>query len=208
MAGPAQVPGCTGDRLAAPDAAGGPAGAPATEPGGASAGAAALLDAVERYQTPLLRYVAGMLGRDEDAQDVVQEVFLCYCRFSRREDAAPIRNLSGWLFSVAHNLSQDALRRHQREKKALEASAPAPAEPAAESDAVDQVIRQAASERALAELRKLPGEYRQVLLLKIVQDMTLREIAGVTGLSFGNVAYRLNQGLKELARRLKEAGVL
>ncbi|HOX06919.1 MAG TPA: RNA polymerase sigma factor [Planctomycetota bacterium] len=168
-----------------------------------------LTEVVGRFQTPLLRYVGGILNRDEDAQDVVQEVFLCYCRFSQRGDAEAVRNLSSWLFSVAHNLSQDVLRKRQREKKAQTelAAAPAPAE-ADEGQAVDTIIRQAASERALAELRKLPEEYRQVLLLKIVQDMTLREIAKVTGLSFGNAAYRLNQGLKELARRLKEAGVL
>ena len=179
-----------------------------------AAEAADLVEIITRFETPLLRYVGAMLGRDEDAEDVVQETFLSYCRFARRTDAAAVRNLSAWLFSVAHNLSQDVLRKRQRDRKAqaaLTAAAAAeapPAETAAEGDAVDRVIRQAASERALAELKKLPEEQRQVLLLKIVQDMSLREIAKVTGLSFGNVAYRLNQGLKELARRLKEAGVL
>ena len=57
-------------------------------------------------------------------------------------------------------------------------------------------------------MRRLPESHRHVLLLKIVQDMTLREIGRVTGLSLGNVAYRLNQGLKELTRRLKDAGVI
>ncbi len=179
-----------------------------------AAEAADLVEIIARFETPLLRYVGAMLGRDEDAQDVVQETFLSYCRFARRTDAAAVRNLSAWLFSVAHNLSQDVLRKRQRDRKAqaaltaAAAAEAAPVETAAEGDAVDRVIRQAASERALAELRKLPEEQRQVLLLKIVQDMSLREIAKVTGLSFGNVAYRLNQGLKELARRLKEAGVL
>jgi RNA polymerase sigma-70 factor (ECF subfamily) len=177
--------------------------------GPGAAGAGDLGEIVGRFQTPLLRYVGGIVNRDEDAQDVVQEVFLCYCRFSQRGDAEPVKNASAWLFSVAHNLSQDVLRKRQRDKKAQSelAADPAPAE-TSEGEAVDTIIRQAASERALAELRKLPEEYRQVLLLKIVQEMTLRDIAKVTGLSFGNVAYRLNQGLKELARRLKEAGVL
>jgi len=159
------------------------------------------------YETPLLRYVGHLVNRPEDAQDIVQEVFLRYCRWSRDADAAAVRNPSGWLFSVAHNLAQDALRRRQRERQARREIGPAPAE-VAECDAVDHIIRQAASERALAELKRLPEELRQVLVLKVIQDMTLRDIAKVTGLSFGNVAYRVNQGLKELAMRLKEAGVV
>jgi RNA polymerase sigma-70 factor (ECF subfamily) len=162
---------------------------------------------MDRYQSPLLRYVGHIVNRAEDAQDIVQDVFLRYCRSSRGGEAAAVRSVSSWLFCVAHNLAQDCLRRRQREREAQKEVAAAPVE-TAESDAVDHIIRQAASERALAELKRLPEEYRQVLLLRIVQDMTFRDIARVTGLSFGNVAYRVNQGLKELARRLREAGVV
>lgn len=160
-----------------------------------------------RHEAPLLRYVGQLLGRAEDAQDVVQETFLRYCRYSRSAGSPAVDNLQAWLFSVAHNLAQDVLRRQQRERQAHRELRDAPPE-LPEREAVDQVIRQAASERALAELRRLPEDVRHVLLLKVVQDMSFRDIAKVTGLSYGNVAYRVNQGLKELSRRLREAGVL
>ena len=70
------------------------------------------------------------------------------------------------------------------------------------------LVRRAACERAVEELGRLAVEQRQVLLLKIIRDMTMREIAAVTGTTVGNVAYHLNQALKELARRLKAAGVI
>ena len=175
--------------------------APVPEPAGD------LADVMTRYETPLLRYVGLIVNRDEDAQDIVQEVFLRHCRQSREAGPGAVQNLSGWLFSVAHNLAQDTLRKRQREKEAHREIGPAPAE-TEDCDAVDHIIRRAASERALAELKKLPEEYRQVLLLKVIQDLPLREIATITGLSFGNVAYRVNQGLKELAKRLKDAGVM
>ena len=47
-----------------------------------------------------------------------------------------------------------------------------------------------------------------MLLLKVIQGMTLRQISQVTGLSPGNVGYRVNKALAELARRLKEKGVV
>jgi len=57
-------------------------------------------------------------------------------------------------------------------------------------------------------LHRLPEEQRQVLLLRVVQGMKLREISEVTGLSVGNAGYRISEGLQELARRLKARGVI
>ena len=61
---------------------------------------------------------------------------------------------------------------------------------------------------AVAELEQLPEEQRTVLLLKIMQGFTLREISEVTGLKIGTVNYRLTQGLRALSERLKEAGAI
>ena len=49
---------------------------------------------------------------------------------------------------------------------------------------------------------------RQVLLLKVIQGFSLREIARVTGLTPGNAAYRLNKALAGLAKQLKSSGVI
>ena len=49
---------------------------------------------------------------------------------------------------------------------------------------------------------------RQVVMLKVIQGMSLREVAEVVGLSVSMVNYRLNQGLAELAQRLRKAGVV
>ena len=185
-----------------------PAGsAPAPRGRGAGSERLDLAGIVARHQTPLLRYVGNVMPRAEDAQDVVQETFLRYCRYVRKNGESSVTDLSSWLFRVAHNLAQDILRRRGRERKAREEVGRRPAG-RPEVEAIDGVIRRAAYERALAEMRRLPESHRHVLLLKIVQDMTLREIGRVTGLSLGNVAYRLNQGLKELTRRLKDAGVI
>jgi RNA polymerase sigma factor (sigma-70 family) len=61
---------------------------------------------------------------------------------------------------------------------------------------------------ALRELAQLDDQHRQVVLLKVIQGMTLRQVAKVVGISVSLVNYRLNQGLTELSRRLKRAGVV
>ena len=71
-----------------------------------------------------------------------------------------------------------------------------------------EVLRHEAREVALRELGELDEQYRQVVLLKIIQGMTLREVAEVAGISTSLANYRLNKGLEELTQRLKKAGVV
>ena len=60
----------------------------------------------------------------------------------------------------------------------------------------------------MSQLQTLPEEERQVILLRIVEGLNLREISEITGLTEGNVDYRINKALRELTGRLKDAGVV
>lgn len=200
----------TGSRSRTERSPAGPASGNCSDGGGGGgadgAGGMDFAGVIACYQTPLLRYTGRIVGHAEDAQDVVQDTFLRYYRRVSHRGKSSVKMLSTWLFRVAHNLALDVLRKRQREGKARAAVKDRPVGEG-EIATVSKMIRQAACEKAMAELQKLPENLREVLLLKIIQDMTLRDIARVTGLSFGNVAYRINQGLKEIAERLKDAGV-
>ena len=172
-----------------------------------------LMAVVASYQGPLLRYVGRFLGRtDIGAEDVVQETFIRLHRQVSGHGSDSVRNLGTWLFHVAHNLTLDHLRnkaRHQDGALACEGSTRAVEERASEDlDALGESIRQEARHAALRELAQLDDECRQVVLLKVVQGMTLREVAEVVGAPISTVNYRLNQGLTTLAHRLKRAGVV
>lgn len=171
-----------------------------------------LMAVVARYQGPLLRYVGRVLGDTSDQrEDVVQETFVRLHRQVSAHGWGSIRHVATWLFRVAHNLTLDELRRRRRGQDGSGASTESPvaAEPTAEEmDAVGEAIRREAREVVLRELAALEDSYRQVLLLKIVQGMTLREVAEVVGVSLSTVNYRLNEGLGLLALRLRKAGVV
>ncbi len=77
-----------------------------------------------------------------------------------------------------------------------------------ELDALGEVLRQEARQVALRELAQLDDQQRQVVLLRVIQEMTLRQVAEVVGISVSMVNYRLNQGLTELAQRLRRAGIV
>ncbi len=167
---------------------------------------------VVRYQGPLLRYVERMLGGANDQrEDVVQETFVRLHRQVHAHGWDSIRHPATWLYRVAHNLTLDVLRRRARRQDAAQVLADPPGtvqeRVAEEIDAVGEAIRQEARQVVLRELAQLDDLYRQVILLKVIQGMTLREVAEVVGVSLSTVNYRLNQGLSVLARQLRKAGV-
>jgi RNA polymerase sigma-70 factor (ECF subfamily) len=168
---------------------------------------------VEKYEGPLLRYAAHLFHPDRtEAEDVVQETFLRLLRQIRASGAESIKSPSTWLFRVAHNLSMDGLRKRTNressgEHLALLTEAVTQARQS-HSGGLGELERNELQERAVSELHNLPESQRSVVLLKIMEGMSLREISRVTGLSVGNAGHRMNQGLLELSRRLKAAGVV
>lgn len=172
-----------------------------------------LMAVVSHYQGPLLRYIGRMLGEIADrgeSEDIVQETFIRLHRQVCAHGSGSIEHLTTWLFRVAHNLALDALRRRvRRDTPLVSADAVAPAQRQAEEmDALGEIIRREARQVVLCELNKLDDPYRHVVLLKVVQGMSLRQVAEVVGVSVSTVNYRLNQGLRILAQRLRRAGVV
>jgi RNA polymerase sigma-70 factor (ECF subfamily) len=172
-----------------------------------------LMTVVADYQSPLLRYVGQMLGRiDHEAEDIVQEAFIRLHRQVAGHGSGSVKHLTTWLFRVAHNLTIDVLRQRKIRKCGPEATIDPVVlleeQAGDELDALDEVLRQEARQVALRELSQLDDQQRQVVLLKVIQEMTLRQVAEVVGISVSMVNYRLNQGLTELAQRLRKAGVV
>jgi RNA polymerase sigma-70 factor (ECF subfamily) len=172
-----------------------------------------LMGVVSHYQGPLLRYVGQILGRiDHEAEDVVQEAFVRLHRQVAGHGSGSVKHLTTWLFRVTHNLTIDMLRRRTKRKHvpetAVDPAVLSEEQAADELDALGEVLRQEARQVALRELAQLDDQQRQVVLLKVIQGMTLRQVAKVVDISVSMVNYRLNQGLTELSRRLKKAGVV
>lgn len=180
---------------------------------GAPLEASDLMAVVTHYQGPLLRYVGQMLGRiDHEAEDIVQETFVRLHRQVTGHGPGSVKHLTTWLFRVTHNLTIDTMRRRSQRRRvpetAVDPSVLSEERAADELDALGEVLRQEARQVALRELAQLDDQQRQVVLLKVIQGMTLRQVAKVVGISVSLVNYRLNQGLTELSQRLKKAGVV
>lgn len=150
---------------------------------------------LERYETRLLRHAAAVVG-SAGAQDVVQESFLRLLACD-----TPIENLAGWLHRVTHNLAIDHARKESRLRKLHHAAAPR-TEPLAPSPHED-LDRRESQALLLDEIERLTPNERVVLMLKVKEGRSYREIAELTGLTSGNVGWLIHQGLQKVSARLR-----
>jgi RNA polymerase sigma-70 factor (ECF subfamily) len=155
---------------------------------------------VAAHEQALLRYAGGMLRDPHAAQDAVQHAFIKLC-----EQGFPIRldppALKAWLFRAVHNAAIDHLRREKRlnhlhEKAAADPSA-APASP------IDTADRR---QLVLDSLTKLTTGERQILLLRLQQNLPYKVICQTTGLPSGSVGRLLHDAVQKLARLVGKAG--
>ena len=153
-----------------------------------------VIDALQRYEAPLLRYASRLVGDAEIARDLTQESFLRLCRQPRPKVDGHLRN---WLYTVCRNAAFDHLRKAGR-MDLIDATDL--------SERTDDVTPPptARAERKEAEgmLRRgidaLPARQREVVHLKFAEGLSYREIARLTGESVGNVGYMIHAAIKSL----------
>lgn len=171
---------------------------------------AAFQELVERFERPVYGLLLRIVRRPETAEDLAQETFLKAYRALGRFD--PQRKFSSWLFKIAHNSALDALRREGHEPLSLDAPAAdgeeppeLPADPKAENPFARAAGRDLG--RALeSALRGLRPQYREILLLRFVEELSYEEIAEVLEVPLGTVKIHLYRARRDLAKALAGLG--
>ena len=136
-----------------------------------------------------------------DADDIVQEAML---RAFKSFDGFRGEAVKPWLLAIVRNCHLTALERKKRHAAAPldEAGEIESPEPTPESDAVNKGAGRAL-DRAIAAM---PEEFREVVLLRELEDMSYREIAAATGAPIGTVMSRLARGRALLKAQLEGGG--
>ena len=153
-----------------------------------------VMQALERHESPLLRYARSIVG-PEKAEDVVQDVFLKLCAESKEDVEG---HLAAWLYRVCRNRAIEILRadrRHSELSEADEALAP-------DSGPGGELERKEALTRMGAALSRLTRREREVLALKVDSGLRYQEIAEVMSLSASNVGFILHGAIKKLREEL------
>ncbi len=143
----------------------------------------------------LFGWLAVHLRSAADAEDVVQETFVRLAR--SRKKLRRVENLTAYVFSIARNEVARLRKRASREQSLVRESNEA------DADTAHLVEQAELVERALG---RLANEQREIVELKLYGDLTLREIAEVTGLPAGTVATRYRAALVKLREVLTRDG--
>ncbi|HTQ07735.1 MAG TPA: sigma-70 family RNA polymerase sigma factor [Polyangiaceae bacterium] len=157
---------------------------------------------VEAYEQRVFRLLLRMLGRRDEAEDMAQEVFVQVFKAigTFRGDS----RLGTWIYRIAVNLCKNRMkylsRRHSGEQDELEPAAERL--PLSEGKGVtfgettrpDQLVEGFQLERVVqACIAELDPDFREVLVLRDVEDLTYEELCEVTGLPEGTVKSRLHR---------------
>ena len=166
----------------------------------ARAGNAAAWDALfRRYQLPLYVYIFELVRDEQTSLDIVQETFINAARYlgNLRDDA----KFGSWLFGIAHQKCIQRWRKQAREEMLRDEFANAPVQFETAPD--DLLIREEEEAEFMRLLNELPPPQRSVLLLHFVEEFSLEEISGITGVSLGTVKSRLHYAKKSLKKLLE-----
>jgi RNA polymerase sigma-70 factor (ECF subfamily) len=164
-----------------------------------------LEDAMEQYQTALLRYATRVLNNEDVAQDVVQEAFI---RLHGNLDKISKRGvqLKGWLFRTTHNAAVDYIRKESRRRSLHERQSRQ-----ADLFTTDTAARQDLNEKqalVMRHMNALKPKEREVLVLRLQEGMSYKEIAAVLKRSEGYVGTLIHTATKKMSQSLKQAGVV
>lgn len=161
---------------------------------------------VKDYSTRLFRFIRGRVGSDEDAEDILQDVWY---QLSVSVNIEEISQLSGWLYRVARNKIVDKYRKKKPDsledyvydeengfslKDILLAD---------DHDPDTKELQELFWQELLAALEELPEKQRQVFVENELEDKTLQQIADETGEKLKTIISRKGYAVKHLRRRLE-----
>jgi len=142
--------------------------------------------------------------RAHEPEDLTGEVFLQVVRDLSRFQGGE-REFRAWVFVIAHHRLLDEARRGARRPLDLEPDGPAVV---SDAEGVEtQVIESTAADSVRRIIDRLPPEQRDVLLLRVIGDLTVEEVARAIGKSSGAVKALQRRGVASIRRTLTEEGV-
>ncbi len=156
---------------------------------------------IERYEPKMARYAKRFLFATDDAQDLVQEIFIKAYVNIRSFDVT--RRFSPWIYRIAHNEFVNALKKKTKERQNIslfyvDVLFP---HPIAKESADEGTSNREMKEILEGSLDKLSSKYREPLVLYYLEDMDYKEIAEVLHIPVSTVGVRLQRG-KTLLRKL------
>jgi RNA polymerase sigma-70 factor (ECF subfamily) len=171
----------------------------------ASEGDARALEVLyDRYSRVVFSFALRIVGDQQLAEEVLQEVF-----FRAWQQGSAFKAARGsfitWLLSITHNMAIDEVRKRRRRPQKADSAEPETmlaAIPDSGPDVEDEVWLSSVRDTIEGALEQLPPAQREAIELAYFQGLTQREIAETLGEPLGTIKTRMRLGLQKLRERL------
>jgi RNA polymerase sigma-70 factor, ECF subfamily len=155
---------------------------------------------VERHESAVARTVTAMLGRGDEVDDVGQETFVRFARaLPRFRGDAQLRT---YLTRIAINLCCEALDRRRRRKRWVRLLGTRDDPPLEAADTADTTEGDERRELVRRAVDALDSKHRAVVVLRMLEERSTREVADILAVPEGTVMSRLKRALEKLAKTL------
>jgi len=162
---------------------------------------------MKRYESGLLNYIMKISNiNKEDAEDILQDVFIK--AYQNINDFDLDLKFSNWIFRIAHNATISAFRKNKMnyqmvswEEKDLNALL------SSSVNIENTHIRKSMHEQILKIINHLPLKYKEVLILKFIEDKDYKEISDILHKPMGTIATLIFRAKKTLIHALKKEGI-
>lgn len=159
---------------------------------------------IERYESKLLRYIQRILYiSSEDAEDILQEVFLKAYKNINGYD--PKYKFSNWIYRIAHNEAISFLRKKKTVTESNENEDIFDTIPS-DINIEDEFVKDLKRKEVRDLLSKLDSKYREVLILRYFEDMGYNEISEVLHIPSGSVASLISRGKEKFKMLVQRYG--
>ncbi|MCY8939338.1 RNA polymerase sigma factor SigW [Peribacillus frigoritolerans] len=162
---------------------------------------------VEIYKDKVFQICFRMLGNRQEAEDLAQEAFVRAYVNIRSFNIT--MKFSTWLYRIATNLCIDRLRKKKPDyyldaemagTEGLNMYSQIASDMAKPEEEVESLELQ---ETIQVEIMKLPEKYRSVIVLKYIEELSLKEISEILDLPVGTVKTRIHRGREALRKQLR-----
>ena len=154
----------------------------------------------EKHADAIFRYCYFQVSDREKAKDLTQDTFVKYWEYVAT--GKPVEHKKSFIYRIAANAVID----YRRKKKtlSLEKMTEKGFDLASDRNESEEKEISFESRQAVLSVAKLPEKYRDVLMLRYLDDLSIKEIAEIIGEKENNVSVRINRGLEKLKNILKE----
>ena len=152
----------------------------------------------DKYSKKIYRFIYYKVSRTEIAEDLTSQSFLK--TWEHLYEGSKINNFQQWIYRVARNLVIDYYRSREKEELPLIYQ---------EEEIIDEsLIVDPESSLKLEELKKLllslKSDIREIVILKFIEDLSIKEIAKIVDKSPGNIRVIIHRAIKELKNNIKD----